>query len=162
MELLKSYKNHLKYADWNNIVLGIINRRILDYKKRLYRTPLFTTVIQVHTEDPLLFMQFLIDQHHQENEDPRQEGMVAKIEAVDFLDTILSLYAWSEDEFTEWEQEYMERMYASYLQNPALAIDKESVRMELMGVESQQRHDFRKKVKNFIVKLREILKRGEG
>ncbi len=162
LELIKAYKNRLKYgADWNNIVLGIINRRIIDYKKVLFKVPLFTTMLKSGEDDTLSFMEFLINQHHEENTDGKKTGVSSKIEAVDFVQTILSLYAWSEEEFDEWEQEYMERMYASYEENPLLAIDKESVRMELMGVEPKKRNEFRKKVERFTEKLTEILRRGE-
>lgn len=157
MELIKSYKSKYKYADWHNIVRGIINRRIIDYRKDLYRTPLLD--LQNYNNGKDNFLDHILDN---KSSDVWKEDrpFTEAIEASDLLDSVLSVYANSEEEFDEWEQEYMEILYSYHLDHPSHPIELESKRMELMGYSKGQRKEFRSKVKQFVKKLNSLIERS--
>jgi DNA-directed RNA polymerase specialized sigma24 family protein len=108
VELIKSYKSRDKHADWHNIVRGIINRRIIDYRKRLYRTPLVN--MPNHRDNGDDFMAHIIENKIAEGQEVDSD-FTDSVETADFLDNVLSVYANAEDEFDEWEQEYVEVLY---------------------------------------------------
>jgi len=156
VELIKAYKNRLKYADWHYVVLNAIKCRIKDYKKRLYKVPLFdVTIKDKQSADTLI--QYILDTHMSDDLEAETVARMYSIETSDLLESLLSLFAWCEEDFTEWEKEYMSWLYGKYTDDKNYPLENEKKRMELMGYGPEDRKEFRQLAQQFTDKIKEMI-----
>lgn len=132
LELIKAYKSHKKYADWPNIVKGIINRRIIDYRKRLYKAPLFTDLMFGQEVDQKLNDSLAEKLIHQ-SRGLHEEG-IDNIGLSDYIETLWNKFA-EYNKFDDWEMEYLVTLFDRYDEGD-IELDDEQYRMQLMGYES--------------------------
>lgn len=157
LELIKSYKNCRRYADWHNIVLSIIKRRISDYKKKMQRTPLYHFSSTQDDENA---------KSHNDLIDSKllERGMIesnttSRFENSDFLENLWKMVSVHSEEFTEWELDYIGALFDAY--DNDIGFETEDERIILMGFDPESKEDvkhFRKQVRKFTQKLKEIIK----
>jgi hypothetical protein len=156
LELIKAYKNHRKYADWKNIVLSIIKRRIFDYRKKIYKTPLYELHNRKGLDDTYKTSQEVIDSMYL-NRGEINENENSRFETSDYLEHIWRLVGENEHLFTEWELDYIGALYDAY--DNDIGFETEPERLELMGIPLGNKAEvkvFRKQVKKFIEKVRMV------
>lgn len=154
LELIKAYKNHKKYADWRNIVLSIIKRRIFDYRKRLRKNPLWK--YQAHT-DGEENAQDRIDRINLDHGNINADA-TSRYEKTDTLETIWYLVGENEHLFTSWDLDYIGALYDAY--DDDRGFETEIERMKLMGVDNNSKAEvkvFRKSVKKFIKTVKKVM-----
>ena len=159
LELIKSYKNKLKYADWHNIVRSIIKRRIKDYKKRLNKVPLF----QVAFNRPDMTDKEISD--YLENylfQSIGSEDITLKCDLVDYLQYIWDKMCRNRHLFSEEECHYINFLYDVYEQVDGYThadFDNTSLHMMILnGLNIKDEVD----IKQFNRSIRSIKKKIKG
>lgn len=104
-QLLKAYKFRYKYDNWNRVVKSIINRRLIDYKKKIYKYNRIVTNSGLFNNDDEYLDYYDID----------KVSMQSKtIENADELEYLIRLIHDNKDKFFDVEYEYINTLITMY------------------------------------------------
>lgn len=151
IELIKSYKNHRKYDNWNRIVWSIISRRIQDYKKKLRKVQHFGDIFgctDIHDHD--LKLEFLINLHN-------DKGGEFTFDSVEYLQHIWDFIVDNYEMFDQWELDYVTMLYDSYESGNYVNMDNEYKRSSQMGYKRTRIGEFRIRVAGFVSKIKTLM-----